>query len=114
LYRELTRQPAVVKPALGTKVILGTRAASAPAVAPPLPERPALTTFPAPAALIGRETEMKLIDESWAKAVAGEAHPRVLAFVALGGEGKTALVAKWAVSMAEKDWPDCEAAFAWS
>ena len=57
---------------------------------------------------------MKLIEEAWAKAVAGEAHPRVLTFVALGGEGKTALVAKWAIGMAEKDWPDCEAAFAWS
>ena len=57
---------------------------------------------------------MKLIDEAWAKAVAGKAHPRVLTFVALGGEGKTALVAKWAVSMAERDWLNCEAAFAWS
>jgi len=114
---------------LGTKVVLGTRGASAPAVAPPLPERPALTTFPAPAGppadisridryapaeLIGRETDIALVEEAWAKAVAGEAHPRVLTFVALGGEGKTALVAKWAVGMAEKDWPNCEAAFAWS
>ena len=129
LYRELTGQPAVIKPGLGTKVVLGTRAASAPAVAPPLPERPALTTFPAaappptdisridryaPKELIGREAETKLIEEVWTKAVAGEAHSQVLTFVALGGEGKTALVAKWAVSMAEKDWPDCEAAFAWS
>jgi hypothetical protein len=129
LYRELTRQPAVVKPALGTRVVLGPPTASAPVVAPPLPERPALTTFIAPAPppadisrvdryapkeLIGRETEMALIEDAWAKAVAGEAHPRVLTFVAFGGEGKTALVAKWAVGMAEKDWPDCEAAFAWS
>jgi tetratricopeptide (TPR) repeat protein len=129
LYRELTRQPAVAKPALGTKVVLGARAASAPAVAPPLPERPALTMFPAPAApptdisridryapkeLIGREAEMKVIDDARAKAVAGETHPRVLTFVALGGEGKTALVAKWAITMAETNWPDCEAAFAWS
>jgi hypothetical protein len=37
-----------------------------------------------------------------------------VAFVALGGEGKTALVAKWTVGMAEKGWPDAEAAFAWS
>ena len=57
---------------------------------------------------------MKLIDEVWAKAIAREARPRVLTFVALGGEGKTALVAKWAIDMAERDWPDCEAAFAWS
>jgi tetratricopeptide (TPR) repeat protein len=37
-----------------------------------------------------------------------------MAFVALGGEGKTALVAKWAVGMAEKGWPGAEAAFGWS
>jgi hypothetical protein len=68
----------------------------------------------APADLVGREAEMKLIDDAWVKAVVGEKHPRVLTFVALGGEGKTALVAKWAITMAERDWPDCDAAFAWS
>jgi hypothetical protein len=69
----------------------------------------------APAELIGREAETKLIEDAWAKAVAGEAQrPRVMAFVALGGEGKTSLVAKWAVGMAEKGWPDAEAAFGWS
>jgi len=66
----------------------------------------------APAALIGRDGETKLIEDAWAKAVAGEAQrPRVMAFVALGGKGKTALVAKWAVGMAEKGWPDAESAF---
>lgn len=35
-------------------------------------------------------------------------------FVALGGEGKTSLVAKWAVELAAKDWQGCDAAFAWS
>jgi len=123
LYRELTGQPAIIKEPLGQRVILS------PIVAAPLPPRPVQTTFPtaaappadisridsyAPKELIGREEEMTLIDEAWAKAVAGEVHPRVLTFVALGGEGKTALVAKWAVGMAEKDWPDCAAAFAWS
>lgn len=69
----------------------------------------------APAALIGRDGETKLIEDAWAKAAACEAQrPRVMAFVALGGEGKTALVAKWAVGMAEKGWPDAEAAFGWS
>ena len=34
--------------------------------------------------------------------------------VALGGEGKTSLVAKWAAELAHNDWPGCEAAFAWS
>jgi hypothetical protein len=129
LYRELTGQPAIIKRTLGAKVILPPRDTPAPVVAEPLPARPVLTTFPiraaqpadisridryAPKELIGREAEMKFIEEAWAKAVAGEAHPPVLTFVAFGGEGKTALVAKWAVGMAEKDWPDCEAAFAWS
>jgi len=69
----------------------------------------------APAELIGREAETKLIEDTWAKAVAGETpRARVMAFVALGGEGKTALVAKWAVAMAGKGWPDAEAAFGWS
>ena len=35
-------------------------------------------------------------------------------FVALGGEGKTSLVAKWAAELAHQDWPGCDAAFAWS
>jgi hypothetical protein len=34
--------------------------------------------------------------------------------VALGGEGKTALVAKWAAELAAQDWPGCDAAFVWS
>jgi len=69
----------------------------------------------APAELIGREAELKSIDDAWAKAQAGaSARPRVMTFVALGGEGKTSLVAKWAVNLAARDWEGCEAAFAWS
>jgi hypothetical protein len=129
LYRDLTGQPAVIKPAVGDKVVLGTTSPAAPAVAARLLEKPALTTFAtpapplvdisridryAPAELIGREVETRLIDEAWAKVAAGEAQPRVLTFVALGGEGKTALVTKWAIAQSAKDWPGCEAAFAWS
>jgi tetratricopeptide (TPR) repeat protein len=136
LYRRLTNQPAVVKPALGEKAVLGTKsppapaAAPAPAVGPALPEQPALTAFAppppppvditridryAPKELIGREAETKLIDDAWAMAVAGEAErPRVMTFVALGGEGKTALIAKWAIAQLDKNWPGCEAAFGWS
>ncbi len=131
LYRELTVQPAVIKQVLGEKVVLGTKTPAATLAVAPLAVKPALTTFAAPdpppvdisridryapAELIGREAEMALIEEAWAKAVAGEAHPRVLTltFVALGGEGKTALIAKWAIGQSDKDWPGCEAAFAWS
>ncbi len=69
----------------------------------------------APAELIGRETEMKLLSDAWEKAVRStKPRPHVLTFVALGGEGKTSLVAKWAAELAHQDWPGCAAAFAWS
>ena len=69
----------------------------------------------APENLIGREAETKIIDDGWAAAVRGEVkRPRVLSFVAMGGEGKTSLVADWAVRKQIDGWPNCEAAFAWS
>jgi len=69
----------------------------------------------APAELIGREDELKLLSDTWAKVQhSASPRPRVLTFVALGGEGKTSLVAKWAAELAAQDWPGCDAAFAWS
>lgn len=69
----------------------------------------------APADLIGREAETRLLDDAWAKAQSGESNrPRVLTFVALGGEGKTSLVAHWAAALSAQGWPGCDAAFAWS
>ena len=69
----------------------------------------------APAELIGREAETKLLTDAWDQAVRGEPkRPHVLTFVALGGEGKTSLVAKWAAELAHQDWPGCDAVFAWS
>ena len=69
----------------------------------------------APAELIGREAETKLLADAWDKAVRGETkRPHVLTFVALGGEGKTSLVAKWAAELAHQDWLGCDAVFAWS
>jgi tetratricopeptide (TPR) repeat protein len=69
----------------------------------------------APAELIGREVELKILSDAWDKTVRKEkGRPHVLTFVALGGEGKTSLVAKWAAELARDDWPGCDAAFAWS
>ncbi|MBL8190719.1 MAG: AAA family ATPase, partial [Acidobacteria bacterium] len=69
----------------------------------------------APPELIGREAELKLLDDAWNQAVRGEKNrPHIVTFVALGGEGKTSLVAKWAATLAAQDWPGCEAVFAWS
>jgi Putative ATP-dependent DNA helicase recG C-terminal len=69
----------------------------------------------APAELIGREWETGFLNDAWGKAERGETQrPHVLTFVALGGEGKTSLVAKWVADLAHQGWPGCEAAFAWS
>jgi hypothetical protein len=69
----------------------------------------------APSDLIGREAETKLLSDAWDQVVSGETkRPHILTFVALGGEGKTSVVAKWAVELAFQDWPGCEAVLAWS
>ncbi|MGH9849619.1 MAG: hypothetical protein ACREBD_07140, partial [Blastocatellia bacterium] len=69
----------------------------------------------APTDLIGRESETALLNDAWLKVRRAESpRPRILTFVALGGEGKTSLVAKWAAGLAHQGWPGCDAAFAWS
>jgi hypothetical protein len=54
----------------------------------------------APANLIGRAAETQLLNDAWAK-VQSQATPRphILTFVALGGEGKTSLMAKWTADL---------------
>ncbi|MCY2991153.1 MAG: hypothetical protein NTY19_25235 [Planctomycetota bacterium] len=94
-------------------------AVAVPETRPPTPSRiPAeisrIVKY-APAELVGREDETQLLADAWDRVVRGEkSRPHVLTFVALGGEGKTALVAKWAAELAGQDWPGCEATFAWS
>ncbi|MFC1748623.1 hypothetical protein ACFL2V_07430 [Pseudomonadota bacterium] len=69
----------------------------------------------APTKLIGREDETQVLNDAWNQAVNNTPkRPHLLTFVALGGEGKTSLVAKWAAQLAHDDWPGCEAVFAWS
>ncbi|WP_210546109.1 ATP-binding protein [Rhodoferax sp. PAMC 29310] len=69
----------------------------------------------APEHLIGREDELALLSEAWSKVRRAESRrPHIVTFVALGGEGKTSLVAKWTAELAHQGWPDCDAAFAWS
>ncbi len=69
----------------------------------------------APAELIGREEELKWLNNAWAKVQKQETgRPRILTFVALGGEGKTSLVAKWVADLAAQDWPGIDATFAWT
>ena len=69
----------------------------------------------APAELIGRGDELARLDDAWTKVRRAELpRPHVLSFVAMGGEGKTSLVAKWAAELAHAGWPGCDAVFAWS
>jgi hypothetical protein len=69
----------------------------------------------APEKLIGREDESGLLEKAWDTAQRDEiGRPRVLTFIAVGGEGKTSLVAKWAADIASHNWQGCDAVFAWT
>ena len=83
-------------------------------IAPPRADISRILKY-APAQLIGREEETRFLNDAWLKVRRAESHrAHVLTFVALGGEGKTSLVAKWVASLADDNWPGCDAAFAWS
>jgi len=64
----------------------------------------------APARLLGREPELAFLDDAWQKRGAAN----LVAVVAVGGEGKTSLVARWVAGLAAGGWAACDAAFAWS
>lgn len=133
LYRELTAQPAVVKPDVGKVVDLSVQTpGQSLTIHEAVEARPVRSTFSehpkisglvdvdriikyAPVELIGREEETKLLEKSWAQAKREtKKRPHVLTFVALGGEGKTSLVADWVKAMDSKDWSGGEGVFAWS
>lgn len=97
----------------GDEVVQTTSPHATPAHA--IPADISRITEYAPTQLIGREAETQLLHDAWAKAQNNETkRPHLLTFVALGGEGKTSLVAKWAAELAHLDWPGCDAVFAWS
>ena len=69
----------------------------------------------APAELVGRDDQLQCLDDAWLKVREDRSpRPQIISFIAPGGQGKTALVAKWVTRLAEQKWPDCDAAFAWS
>ncbi|WP_197714554.1 hypothetical protein [Nitrosomonas supralitoralis] len=125
LLRKLQNRPLYSKPAIGIPPDLETSTTK------PLFARPGEVSLTkdivlkvdishilkyAPTQLIGREDESAFLSDAWDKVVRVEKErSRILTFVAFGGEGKTSLVAKWIVDeMLAKDWPGCDAAFAWS
>lgn len=69
----------------------------------------------APQTLLGREEETLHLHAAW-QAVIQNSRPRhaLLTVVALGGEGKTSLVADWLNQLSSHGWPGASAVFAWS
>ena len=69
----------------------------------------------APQELIGREDETELLNKTLGQMKRGtKSRPRVLTFVALGGEGKTSLVTDWVVKLTGKRNSGYDSVFAWS
>jgi hypothetical protein len=133
LLRKLQKRPLHAAPDVGVgPVLISTTTAplfARPGIAVAASSAPAIPTDVtrilkyAPAELIGREHELNLLTAAWkgdaqrlaAYPVISIKHrPKVLSFIALGGEGKTSLIAKWAAELAAQGWPGCDAAFAWS
>jgi hypothetical protein len=119
LYDFLRQQAGVEAGPVGTpKIKTRQRGTALTFDASPLATRPAdisrIMKY-APSNLIGREAETEILSDAWDQVVRGETkRPHILTFVALGGEGKTSVVAKWAVDLAFQDWPGCDAVLAWS
>ncbi len=59
--------------------------------------------------LFGREAELKLLDDAWANP-----QTNIVAFVAFGGTGKSALVNHWHHQMALQNYRGAERVYAWS
>jgi tetratricopeptide (TPR) repeat protein len=70
----------------------------------------ALGRLPVPGRVfVGREPELRRLDTAWA-----EAGIHVIALVAFGGMGKSALVHRWLDRLAAAGWPGVQRAFDWS
>ncbi len=69
-----------------------------------------LGRLPIPGAVfVGRTAELARLDAAWV-----EPGTHVLALVAFGGVGKSALVARWLDELSAAGWPGVERAFDWS
>lgn len=107
LYRHLTNQPKTVKPELGKLKKLPQRKRSADFPAGPRVSLAKLpTTNPE---LFGREDELALLDKAWK-----DAKTNIVAFVAWGGVGKTALVDKWLKRMQKDHFHGAQRVYGWS
>jgi tetratricopeptide (TPR) repeat protein len=61
------------------------------------------------AELVGRQKELDLLDRAWS-----QRHPKIVAFIAWGGVGKTTLVRKWVERLDADNFRGAERVYAWS
>lgn len=59
--------------------------------------------------LVGRDVELKLLDEAW-----NDPSCNIAIVRGKGGEGKTSLVASWMAELAAKNWRGAERVFDWT
>ena len=101
-------------PLIGSSEIAGATPVSPNSIAPHTvirPERINLYQLPqASREFLGREAELKLLDEAWADA--GRTH--VVVLVAPGGVGKTGLVNHWLDRLKSDGWRGAQRVYGWS
>lgn len=65
--------------------------------------------------LVGRRAQLDTLDMAWKAAREGVAGaPHMAHVLGQAGMGKTALLACWLDKQAQQEWPECDAAYAWS
>lgn len=107
LYGHLTDQPKTVKPELGKLKKLPQRQRSAD-----FPVGPKISIARLPATnkdLFGRENELALLDRAWENQ-----QTNIVAFVAWGGVGKSALVNEWLQRMQGDHFRGAQRVYGWS
>ncbi len=111
LYRRLTKQPRVEKPAIGT-------IKERPPVTPETPETPVsrdtvdISLYRLPVTgdrLFGRERELAFLDDAWT-----DNHTHIATLTAWGGVGKTALVNEWLNGMETHNYGGAQKVYGWS
>ncbi|MFP3941017.1 MAG: SEFIR domain-containing protein [Thermoanaerobaculia bacterium] len=106
LYRRVTEQPEVEAPPLGPVRERPRRNRSAL-----VGDKPRVSTAKLPATgptFVAREGELARLDAAWEEGL------NVLAFVAMGGAGKSALVNRWLDRLQEDGWRGAERVLGWS
>lgn len=107
LYRHLTNQPATIKPKLGQLKKMPPRVRTPDFITGP---RVSIARLPATnPELFGRENELALLDKAWEND-----QTNVVAFVAWGGVGKSALVNSWLNQMSIDHFRGAERVYGWS